>query len=46
MILCDKEKCKQVIDGYDVYIDQDHLSLYSSDLIIKFWEDKLIQYMK
>ncbi len=44
--LCDKEKCKQVIDGYDVYIDQDHLSLYSSDLIIKFWEEKLIKYMK
>ena len=36
--LCDKEKCKQVIDGY-VYIDQDHC-LYIQVVNNKILEDK------
>ena len=28
--LCDERNCKQVIDGYDVYDDADHLSIKSS----------------
>ena len=44
--LCDSTKCKQVINGYDVYIDDDHLSLYSSNLLLKFWEDRLTDYIK
>ena len=44
--LCDSIKCKQVIDEHDVYIDQDHLSLHSSNLLVKFWKNKLINLMK
>ena len=44
--LCDTIKCKQVINDNDVYVDQDHLSVYSSNLIINFWNDKLLNLMR
>ena len=39
--LCDERNCKQVIDGYDVYDDADHLSIKSSFFLIEKWEKEL-----
>ena len=44
--LCGTTKCKQVINGYDVYTDKDHLSIYASKLMIDYWKNKLTSYIK
>ena len=44
--LCDVTKCKQVINGYDVYKNKDHLSIYASKLMINYWKNKLTSYIK
>ena len=36
--LCDKSKCLQVIKEKDVYIDPDHLGVFSSKFLIHNWK--------
>lgn len=40
--LCDKSKCLQVIKEKDVYIDEDHLGLFSSKFLINDWTEIIL----
>lgn len=41
--LCDDRFCRQIEDGRLIYSDDDHLSLYGSDLVVSFFQQALIR---
>lgn len=40
-IMCDKEKCFSFVDGVPLYADDDHFSIYGSEWLMRYFENKV-----